>query len=71
MWQTVSLFLLGSYYTYLGDVPPLAVVALLVYVGCYQVILKSLVASKLFSMVSYVLLIIIKQLLPVGHYFGW
>ncbi|KAL8534752.1 hypothetical protein ACS0TY_010691 [Phlomoides rotata] len=33
---TISLFLLGSYYTYLGDVPALAVVALLVYVGCYQ-----------------------------------
>lgn len=33
---TVSLFLLGSYYTYLGDVPALAVAALLVYVGCYQ-----------------------------------
>ncbi|EYU43459.1 hypothetical protein ABFS82_06G143600 [Erythranthe guttata] len=32
----VSLFLLGSYYTYLGDIPAVAVVALLVYVGCYQ-----------------------------------
>ncbi|KAL1550626.1 Vacuolar glucose transporter 1 [Salvia divinorum] len=33
---TVSLVLLGSYYSFLGDVPALAVVALLVYVGCYQ-----------------------------------
>ncbi|KAI3471302.1 hypothetical protein Pfo_027965 [Paulownia fortunei] len=32
----ISLFLLGSYYTYLGDVPAVAVVALLAYVGCYQ-----------------------------------
>ncbi|GAA0159030.1 hypothetical protein LIER_15913 [Lithospermum erythrorhizon] len=32
----VSLFLLGSYYTYLGNIPVVAVVALLVYVGCYQ-----------------------------------
>ncbi|KAL0321675.1 UNVERIFIED_CONTAM: D-xylose-proton symporter-like 2 [Sesamum calycinum] len=32
----ISLFLLGSYYTYLGDIPAVAVVALLVYVGCYQ-----------------------------------
>ncbi|KAL0304549.1 UNVERIFIED_CONTAM: D-xylose-proton symporter-like 2 [Sesamum radiatum] len=32
----ISLFLLGSYYSYLGDIPAVAVVALLVYVGCYQ-----------------------------------
>ncbi|KAK4351078.1 hypothetical protein RND71_030391 [Anisodus tanguticus] len=32
----MSLFLLGSYYTYLGDVPAVAVTALLLYVGCYQ-----------------------------------
>lgn len=32
----VALFLLGSYYTFLGDVPPVAVIALLLYVGCYQ-----------------------------------
>ncbi|KAM7278152.1 hypothetical protein ACFE04_005286 [Oxalis oulophora] len=34
--MVVSLFLLGSYYKYLDDVPTLAVVALLLYVGCYQ-----------------------------------
>ncbi|XP_059667391.1 D-xylose-proton symporter-like 2 [Cornus florida] len=34
--MVVSLFLLGSYYTYLDDVPVVAVVALLLYVGCYQ-----------------------------------
>ncbi|KAG8381665.1 hypothetical protein BUALT_Bualt06G0145100 [Buddleja alternifolia] len=33
----VSLFLLGSYYTYLDDIHAVAVVALLVYVGCYQI----------------------------------
>lgn len=33
---TISLFLLGSYYIFLDDVPAVAVVALLVYVGCYQ-----------------------------------
>ncbi|GFQ02192.1 d-xylose-proton symporter-like 2 [Phtheirospermum japonicum] len=32
----VSLFLLGSYYSYLGDTHVVAVVALLIYVGCYQ-----------------------------------
>ncbi|CAI9767780.1 unnamed protein product [Fraxinus pennsylvanica] len=34
--MVISLFLLGSYYTYLDDVPTVAVVALLLYVGCYQ-----------------------------------
>ncbi|KAK6118484.1 hypothetical protein DH2020_047751 [Rehmannia glutinosa] len=34
--MALSLFLLGSYYNYLGDVHAVAVVALLVYVGCYQ-----------------------------------
>ncbi|GJT34674.1 D-xylose-proton symporter-like protein 2 [Tanacetum coccineum] len=33
----VSLFLMGSFYTYLGNVPVVAVVALLLYVGCYQI----------------------------------
>ncbi|XP_051138084.1 D-xylose-proton symporter-like 2 [Andrographis paniculata] len=32
----LSLFLLGSYYTYLDNIPAVAVVSLLVYVGCYQ-----------------------------------
>lgn len=32
----ISLFLLGSYYTFLDDIPAVAVVALLLYVGCYQ-----------------------------------
>lgn len=32
----ISLFLLGSYYTFLSNIHALAVVALLVYVGCYQ-----------------------------------
>ncbi|KAL6501016.1 Vacuolar glucose transporter 1 [Orobanche hederae] len=32
----ISLFLLGSYYSYLDDIHAVAVVALLVYVGCYQ-----------------------------------
>ncbi|KAJ8771309.1 hypothetical protein K2173_026486 [Erythroxylum novogranatense] len=32
----VSLFLLGSYYLFLDDAPLVAVVALLLYVGCYQ-----------------------------------
>ncbi|KAJ0080572.1 hypothetical protein Patl1_23861 [Pistacia atlantica] len=34
----VSLFLLGSYYLFLDDAPAVAVVALLLYVGCYQFI---------------------------------
>ncbi|GKV06972.1 hypothetical protein SLEP1_g18787 [Rubroshorea leprosula] len=34
--MVVSLFLLGSYYVFLDDVPAVAVVALLLYVGCYQ-----------------------------------
>ncbi|GAV79993.1 Sugar_tr domain-containing protein [Cephalotus follicularis] len=34
--MVISLFLLGSYYKFLDDVPAVAVVALLVYVGCYQ-----------------------------------
>ncbi|GER50529.1 major facilitator superfamily protein [Striga asiatica] len=33
---TISLFLLGSYYMYLDEVHAVAVAALLVYVGCYQ-----------------------------------
>ncbi|KAK1436077.1 hypothetical protein QVD17_01852 [Tagetes erecta] len=33
----VALFLMGSFYTYLSSVPTVAVVALLVYVGCYQI----------------------------------
>ncbi|KAG5533983.1 hypothetical protein RHGRI_027989 [Rhododendron griersonianum] len=32
----ISLFLLGSYYTFLDDAPVMAVVSLLLYVGCYQ-----------------------------------
>lgn len=35
--MVVSLFLLGSYYIFLDDVPAVAVVALLLYVGCYQI----------------------------------
>uniref|UniRef100_A0A7N0VAC2 Major facilitator superfamily (MFS) profile domain-containing protein n=1 Tax=Kalanchoe fedtschenkoi TaxID=63787 RepID=A0A7N0VAC2_KALFE len=34
---TISLFLLGSYYLFLDNAPAVAVVALLLYVGCYQV----------------------------------
>ncbi|XWS57354.1 hypothetical protein CRYUN_Cryun09bG0167300 [Craigia yunnanensis] len=34
--MVISLFLLGSYYLFLDDVPAIAVVALLLYVGCYQ-----------------------------------
>lgn len=33
---TISLFLLGAYYTFLGSAPAVAVVALLFFVGCYQ-----------------------------------
>lgn len=36
--QTVSLFLLSSYYTLLKDASFVAVIALLLYVGCYQVL---------------------------------
>ncbi|KAM0046374.1 putative major facilitator, sugar transporter, major facilitator superfamily [Helianthus debilis subsp. tardiflorus] len=32
-----ALFLMGSFYSYLSGVPAVAVVALLVYVGCYQI----------------------------------
>lgn len=35
--QVVSLFLLGSYYIFFSASPVVAVVALLLYVGCYQV----------------------------------
>nr|XP_043630349.1 D-xylose-proton symporter-like 2 [Erigeron canadensis] len=35
--MVVSLFLMGSFYTYLGNVPAVAVAALLLYVGCYQI----------------------------------
>ncbi|KAL4595805.1 hypothetical protein ACB092_12G118100 [Castanea dentata] len=34
--MVISLFLLGSYYLFLDDVPVVAVVSLLLYVGCYQ-----------------------------------
>ncbi|KAK9272018.1 hypothetical protein L1049_002387 [Liquidambar formosana] len=34
--MVVSLLLLGSYYLFLDDAPAVAVVALLLYVGCYQ-----------------------------------
>ncbi|KAK6936553.1 Major facilitator, sugar transporter-like [Dillenia turbinata] len=34
--MVVSLFLLGSYYLFLDDAPVVAVVGLLLYVGCYQ-----------------------------------
>jgi len=37
MWQIISLFLLGSYYTFLGDATAVAVVGLVLYFGCYQV----------------------------------
>jgi len=36
--QTVALFLLSSYYTLLKDASYVAVIALLLYVGCYQVL---------------------------------
>ncbi|XP_026660382.2 D-xylose-proton symporter-like 2 isoform X2 [Phoenix dactylifera] len=35
-WIAISLFLLSSYYTLLNDSPFVAVIALLLYVGCYQ-----------------------------------
>lgn len=38
--QVVSLFLLASYYSFAQGLPYLAVVALLLYVGCYQVTLS-------------------------------
>uniref|UniRef100_A0A7C8ZDE1 Major facilitator superfamily (MFS) profile domain-containing protein n=1 Tax=Opuntia streptacantha TaxID=393608 RepID=A0A7C8ZDE1_OPUST len=34
--MVISLVLLGSYYTFLGNAPAVAVVGLLLYVGCYQ-----------------------------------
>ncbi|KNA18495.1 hypothetical protein SOVF_070190 [Spinacia oleracea] len=34
--MVISLLFLGSYYTFLGDAPAIAVVGLLLYVGCYQ-----------------------------------
>ncbi|CAO2821643.1 unnamed protein product [Amaranthus hypochondriacus] len=34
--MVLSLLFLGAYYTFLGDAPALAVVGLLLYVGCYQ-----------------------------------
>ncbi|KAF9661403.1 hypothetical protein SADUNF_Sadunf19G0065100 [Salix dunnii] len=34
--MVISLFLLGSYYIFLDDAPVMAVAALLLYVGCYQ-----------------------------------
>lgn len=34
--MVISLFLLGSYYTYLDNAPVVAVAGLLLYVGCYQ-----------------------------------
>ncbi|KAI8565240.1 hypothetical protein RHMOL_Rhmol03G0243900 [Rhododendron molle] len=37
--MVISLFLLGSYYTFLDNAPVMAVVALLLYVGCYQLFL--------------------------------
>ncbi|RXH95369.1 hypothetical protein DVH24_025053 [Malus domestica] len=35
--MVISLFLLGSYYLFFDDAPVAAVVALLLYVGCYQI----------------------------------
>lgn len=35
--QVISLFFLGSYYLFLDNIPVVAVVGLLLYVGCYQV----------------------------------
>ncbi|GMY06402.1 D-xylose-proton symporter-like 2 [Fagus crenata] len=35
--MVISLFLLGSYYLFLDNVPVVAVAALLLYVGCYQI----------------------------------
>ena len=40
--QTLSLVLLSAYYKFLGGLPLVAVAALLLYVGCYQVMLQSL-----------------------------
>lgn len=34
--MVISLLFLGAYYTFLGDAPAIAVVGLLLYVGCYQ-----------------------------------
>lgn len=34
--MVISLLFLGAYYTFLGDAPAVAVVGLLLYVGCYQ-----------------------------------
>ncbi|KAH9607342.1 hypothetical protein KSS87_020130 [Heliosperma pusillum] len=34
--MVISLMLLGAYYTFLGDAPAVAVIGLLLYVGCYQ-----------------------------------
>ncbi|XP_021725807.1 D-xylose-proton symporter-like 2 [Chenopodium quinoa] len=34
--MVISLLFLGAYYTFLGDAPAIAVIGLLLYVGCYQ-----------------------------------
>ena len=39
--QAISLVLLSAYYRFLGGFPLVAVAALLLYVGCYQVMLWS------------------------------
>jgi hypothetical protein len=39
--QAISLFLLSAYYKFLGGFPFVAVAGLLLYVGCYQVIILS------------------------------
>lgn len=39
--QAISLVLLSAYYKFLGGFPLVAVAALLLYVGCYQVMLWS------------------------------
>jgi hypothetical protein len=39
--QAISLFLLSAYYKFLGGFPFVAVAALLLYVGCYQVTILS------------------------------
>lgn len=49
--QAISLFLLSSYYALLKDLSLVAVVALLLYVSCYQVssLFSSIFSGRLYS----------------------
>ncbi|KAL2921422.1 D-xylose-proton symporter-like 2 [Bienertia sinuspersici] len=62
--MVISLLFLGAYYTFLGDAPAIAVIGLLLYVGCYQDLMGAGNVFFMFGGISILSLIFIFFIIP-------